>query len=439
MTTAYEPMDRDGERVTASAEGAAGAAGPVGAEVPYGSQSYYGPEVPYGSQTSYGSMPPPPPPPPPGWGGGGSSGQGGGHHSGPPRRSHRRMLAMGAGVAVLALAGGGTAWAAGGSSTLSTAQIAARTDPGLVDVTSTLGYQHGTAEGTGMVLTSSGEVLTNNHVVAGSTSVSVRDIGNGKTYKAKVVGYSDSKDIAVLKMVGASGLSTVSVGNSSAVSSGQRVVALGNAGGKGGTPSVATGKVTGTDDTITAEDQGDGALEHLADMISTNADIQPGDSGGPLLNTAGQVIGMDTAASSSSSNGYGTTAAQSTTAFSIPINNALSVASQIEAGKSSSSVHIGATAFLGVEVNPPSAGSSPAQSGSGVVIVGALPGTAAAQAGISAGDTVLSVGGQQVTSSSDLQHVIEEYHPGSKVTVQWADQYGGTHSATVTLTAGPTG
>ena len=247
----------------------------------------------------YGTEPPPPPPPPPPWPGdygwqpgpGPSYGQvpwadqqGAGH-----RKPRRRATMLVSGAAALGLLAGGSAWAVAsmtGSSTLSATEIAARTDPGLVDVISTLGYQHGTAEGTGMVLTSDGEVLTNNHVVAGSTSVKVRDIGNGKTYTAKVVGYSDTDDVAVLRLAGASGLSTVSLGNSDTVKVAQQVTALGNAEGKEGTPSVAAGTVTSLGNTITAEDSGDGAQEHLTDMIRTNADIEPGDSGGPLLNAA---------------------------------------------------------------------------------------------------------------------------------------------------------
>ena len=124
---------------------------------------------------------------------------------------------------------------------LSTTQISSRVDPGLVDVTSTLGYADATAKGTGIVLTSNGEILTNNHVINGATSVSVTDIGNGKTYKATVVGYDESQDVAVLQLTGASGLTVANTGNSSTVAVGNSVVALGNAGGTGGTPSVATG------------------------------------------------------------------------------------------------------------------------------------------------------------------------------------------------------
>ncbi|HKH89126.1 MAG TPA: trypsin-like peptidase domain-containing protein, partial [Acidimicrobiales bacterium] len=164
-----------------------------------------------------------------------------------------------------------------------------------MDVNTTLSYQSEQGAGTGMVLTSTGEVLTNNHVVEGATKISVTDIGNGKTYSAKVVGYDRSKDIAVLQLIGASGLQTVNLGNSSSVSVGEGVVAVGNANGAGGTPSYAGGAVTATNQSITATDQAGGDSEQLGGLIETNADVIPGDSGGPLVNASGQVIGMDTA------------------------------------------------------------------------------------------------------------------------------------------------
>jgi S1-C subfamily serine protease len=326
--------------------------------------------------------------------------------------------------------------ATAGSGPLTAAQIASQTDPALVDVISTVGYQHGTALGTGMVLTRNGEVLTNNHVVAGATSIKVRDVGNGRTYAAKVVGYSDSNDIAVLRLTGASGLRTVTTGDSGSVSVGQQVVALGNAEGKNGTPSVATGRVQQVGATITASDQGSGTTEQLTDMIRTSAGIQPGDSGGPLVSSSGKVVGMNTAASTSGAP-IGTTAAETTAAFSIPINKALSIAHQIEAGRSSATVHIGATAFLGVQVSQAQQGG--AAGSTGVTIEGTVPGTAAAAAGLSAGDTIISVGGHNVTSGSDLQQQVETHHPGDRVTIVWQDQSGQTHSTTVTLAQGPTG
>ena len=160
-----------------------------------------------------------------------------------------------------------------------------------------MAIQDATAKGTGIVLTSNGEILTNNHVINGATSVSVTDIGNGKTYKATVVGYDESHDIAVLQLSGASGLTTATTGDSSTVNVGDSVVALGNAGGAGGTPSVAAGAVTALNQSITASDESSGSSEQLTGLIETNADIQAGDSGGPLVNSHGQVIGIDTAAS----------------------------------------------------------------------------------------------------------------------------------------------
>jgi S1-C subfamily serine protease len=394
-----------------------------------------------------GLPPAPPPPPPPYWaawqsGWYGPGGPGYGAPAGQPQRpaKRRRGVIMAAAGTALALAAGGTAWAAvaaGGSAQLSTGAIASKTDAGLVDVISTLGYQHGTAEGTGMVLTSNGEVLTNNHVIDGSTSVKVRDIGNGRTYTAKVVGYSDSNDVAVLQLQGASGLSTVSIGSSSGLAPGQRIVALGNAEGRGGTPAVAAGKITGLGAAITAVDSGSGQQEHLTGMIQTNAGIEPGDSGGPLVNSSGQVVGMDTAASTSNSQEAGTTAAVQTTAFAIPISHAISVADQIEAGQASSTVHIGETAFLGVGVGSAQSGSQAGQAADGVPIEGVVAGTAAQRAGLTGGDTITSVGGNQTTSDASLQRVMAGYHPGNKVKVTWTNSLGQTESATLTLTSGP--
>ncbi len=360
--------------------------------------------------------------------------------AGPGQPRRRRGLILAAAGTALALAVGGSAWAAIGSASapLSANTIASKSDPGLVDINTTIDYGQAAAAGTGMVLTSNGEVLTNNHVIEGATSIKVRDIGNGNTYAAKVVGYSDTDDVAVLQLQGASGLATVSIGNSSGVAAGQRIVALGNAEGRGGTPAVATGSVTGLDAAITAQDEGDGTLEHLSNMIQTNAPIEPGDSGGPLLNASGQVIGMDTAASTD--NGEpGTTAAVTTTAFAIPISRAISLADQIEAGTASSTVHIGETAFLGVAVSTQSSQEGFGQTSTGAPIEGVVRNTPAAQIGLATGDTITAIGGHQVAAASDLQGVIQQYRPGDKVSVTWTDQSGQSHTASVTLATGPAG
>ena len=389
---------------------------------------------------------------PGGYGPGGYGSGPGGYGSGPGesggRHRRRRFILAGASfgaAAALTIAGLGAANAFG-ATTLTTAQIASKVDPGLVDVVSTLGYQNGEAAGTGQVLTSTGEVLTNNHVIDGATSVKVRDIGNGRTYTAKVVGYNKTKDVAVLQMQNASGLQTVSL-SSAGVQAGQKVVAVGNALGKGGTPSVATGKVTATGRTITASDEDAGNAEQLHGLIQTNAGIQPGDSGGPLLNTSGDVVGMNTAASSNiSTTAFGSQSQQpATQAFAIPITEATSIASQIEAGQASSTVHIGATAFLGVEVSPESGaggfggfgnGDGSSTSG-GATVAGVVNGSAAAQAGLAQGDVITSVAGHTIASSTDVSSALAAHHPGDKISLSWTDQSGQSQTATVTLGSGP--
>jgi S1-C subfamily serine protease len=439
----------------------------------------------------------------------GHPGEYAGQGDGRGRRSwrHHALIAGASAAAAGMVIAGLAATDAMAATALTTPQIAAKVDPGLVDVVTTLGYQSGKAAGTGMVLTSTGEVLTNNHVIDGATSIKATDIGNGRTYAAKVVGYDKTHDVAVLQLQNASGLQTVTL-SSAGAQSGQKVVALGNALGKGGTPSVVSGRITGLSQSITASDQGAGDSEQLTGMISHNAPIQPGDSGGPLANTEGEVIGMNTAASDSSSSGSPSQSSQAQTAtqaFAIPITRASSIAGQIEAGTPSSTVHIGATAFLGVETSPSGTGSfggnipgfggsggnipgfggsggnipgfggnggdipgfggsfpgfggdiggyiggstgggstgggstgGGSTGGGGVAISGVVSGSAAAQAGLTAGDQITSVAGHTVTSSSEIQSVLGNYHPGNKISISWTDQSGQSHTATVTLSAGP--
>jgi len=378
----------------------------------------------------------------------------------PPKRHHgRTMLGLTATAIVAAGAGAGAAIGlsngstSGGSATstsqqmLTTSQIASRVDPGIVDVTSTLGFQNATAKGTGIVLTSNGEILTNNHVINGATSVNVTDVGNGKTYKATVVGYDESHDIAVLQLSGASGLTTATTGDSSTVKVGDGVVALGNAGGAGGTPAVAAGSVTALNQSITASDESSGSSEQLTGLIETNADIQAGDSGGPLVNSHAQVIGIDTAASSSFQfggnggnggfgggfgNGGSGSSGSATQGFAIPINTALSIAKQIEGGQGSSTVHVGPTAFLGLEIAGTNQGFS-----QGVQLAGTQSGTPAAEAGLGQGDVVTALDGKSVSTGTDITEILVGHHPGDKVSIAWTDTGGQSHTATLTLGTGP--
>jgi S1-C subfamily serine protease len=307
------------------------------------------------------------------------------------------------------------------------AAIAAKVDPALVDINSTFSYQSAQGAGTGIVLTSNGEVLTNNHVIDGATKISVTDVGNGKTYGATVVGYDPVHDIAVLQLQDASGLQTAKLADSSQAAVGESVVAIGNAGGTGGTPSSAGGSITALSQSITASDDLDGTSEQLSGLIETNADVQPGDSGGSLVNSAGQVIGMDTAAS----DGLSFQSAE-TQGYAIPIDQALATAQQIEAGGGSSDVHVGETALLGVLV---SASGDEVTAGADVSAV--VSGDPAADAGLAAGDVITSLGGQSVASGSALSRALISYHPGNRVQIGWTDTSGQSHTASVTLGSGP--
>jgi len=453
MSNPFEP--RDPEQ----------AGGPQGGS---GSSSGQG-QVPYGYPSPQGY------PTAPGYAGGSwyAGGPGYGEPPMPPRRNHKRGLivtgavALATGAALGGLIGSMNHGVAGtvtatSKTALSSSEIASRVDPALVDVVATDGDEGATSAGTGIALSSNGVVLTNNHVIEGATSIKVTDIGNGKTYTATVVGYDATHDVAVIQLQGASGLTTASLGDSSTVQTGDNVVALGNAGGAGGTPSVATGTVTALNQSITASDELSGVSEQLTGLIETNADIQPGDSGGSLVNSYGQVIGMDTAAGSNYQM-QGQSGQSAEQAYAIPINDALSIAKQIEAGTATSDIHIGATAFLGLEIGSSSSSNGSSGSGgfggfggssgfggfggqgsqgsqgstSGVTIAGTLSGSPAANAGITEGDTITAIGGQSVASAEDIAHALVKYHPGDSISISWVDQSGQSQTATVTLVSGP--
>jgi S1-C subfamily serine protease len=297
---------------------------------------------------------------------------------------------------------------------------------GVVVINTDLAYQDNAAAGTGMVLTSSGEVLTNNHVISGATTIKVVVPKTDHSYTARVVGYDRTADVALLRLKGASNLKTVSI-SSANLSIGSTVTALGNAGGDGKITSAA-GTVTGLDKSITASDAG-GASEQLTGLIETNAGVEPGDSGGPLVNSQGQVVGMDTAASAH----FGFQSVAATEAYAIPIAKALTVAHAISSGNASATVHIGATAFLGVEVQSVAAHAS----ASGAVIASVVSGGPAASAGLAAGDVITAIDGHTVSSPSAVPGLVLTKKPGAMITVAYLDQSGTSHAASVTLGSGP--
>ncbi|WP_081416302.1 S1C family serine protease [Gryllotalpicola ginsengisoli] len=371
----------------------------------------------------------------PGYGFSGGSGQSGFGDSGSSGGSSGSSGSSG---------GGSTSQGQTGTTTSETqTEATADQQQGIVLIDTTLGYESSEAAGTGMVLTSSGEVLTNNHVIEGATSISVEIPTTGKTYTATVVGTDATDDVAVLQLKDASGLTTADLDTAGDVHVGDDVIGVGNAGG-GGELLAAEGEVTALDQSITTEAEGSVASESLTGLIETDAAIEAGDSGGPLYDADGEVIGMDTAAAASG-------AAQG---YAIPIDDALSIAEKIVAGQSGDGIVIGYPAFLGVEITDDSAESGSAAGGfgasagssaqfgdsstvAGAQIAGVVSGGPAAAAGLEAGDVITALDGQAISSSDDLTAALAEHEPGDRVTVTWTDTAGASHTATVTLTEGP--
>ena len=355
------------------------------------------------------------------------------------------------------------------SAPLNPQAVQKQVDPGLVDIVSNLKYDGETAEGTGMVISSSGLVLTNNHVIDGATIVRANLVtSSDQAYSARVLGYDATHDVALLQLQGASGLTPVSSGNSSQVRLGTPVLALGNAEGHGGTKPAA-GIITALDRSIQASDEGSDSTENLNHMLQTNARIEQGDSGGALANNAGQVIGMITAANTSNSS---QSSSGGTLGFAIPINSALAIARQIAAGHPSAAVHIGLPGFLGVQVatsdssDPRQQAADAAQGGrngrtsagtgscstssqqsgvparvapiaAGALIVGVLCNSVAQAAGLVPGDVITSVSGQPVTTPGSLTTITGQSHPGDVVSVLWVSLDGVEHTTRMRLDAGP--
>ena len=294
--------------------------------------------------------------------------------------------------------------------------IAALVNPAIVDINTVT--TSGQAAGTGQILTSDGEVLTNNHVVDGSTSISVSIQGRSTIYKAHVIGVAPARDVALIQIEGVSGLPTVNIAGSSSVKVGDPVVAIGNALGAGGAPSVTTGNVTALDQTITAS-EGGAQSEQLVGMIESNAPIQPGDSGGAIVNSAGQVVGMITAGDV-----QGLSSQTSTVNYSVPTDTAIQYVNKIRSGEASSEIVYGQVGFMGVSVKD--------GSGSGALVVTVQPGSPADSAGIVPGAVISKVGGTTITNSASLGTAIRSHKSGDRVSVTWTDQRG-THTTTMTL------
>lgn len=309
---------------------------------------------------------------------------------------------------------------------------------GVVDITTTLAYGGGSGAGTGFVLDASGRVLTANHVIDGASDIKVQVNGSGPRYDAAVVGRDESSDVALLQLDGAPSLQAAALGDSSTVSPGDEVVAVGNALGKGRLSSVQ-GTVVSLNQTVTVSDMDGANAKTLRGLIQTTAPLQPGDSGGPLLDAAGKVVGVDTAASTSPSGRFDRYGAVS---FAIPINTAMAVAARVEKdGSGATTVPASQGALLGVQVL--SVADALAQVGyeapvrNGAVVVDVGTGTPAEGAGLEAGDVIVSIDGKRLAAPDALSSSMLAHKGGDKVQIGWVDPDGASHSASVRLAAAP--
>jgi serine protease Do len=286
--------------------------------------------------------------------------------------------------------------------------------------------------GTGMILTSDGLILTNNHVIAGGGTITVIT-SDGKQYKGTVVAANTTQDYAFVR-IGATGLKPVSLGDSSAVQIGQGVVAIGNALGQFSN-TVTSGIISGEGRPVTASDDGSSdsttSSENLQDLFQTDAAINPGNSGGPLVNLAGQVIGMDTAVAGNAQN----------IGFAIPINE---IKSAVASVKSSGTIQ---RPYLGVRyepITPDVVASQNLSVNQGALVIGdsadaaVVAGSPADKAGIKSGDIITKVGSQTIDSNHSLTSLIANYKPGDKVTLTIL-RNGKTQTVAVTVGTAPSG
>ncbi len=306
--------------------------------------------------------------------------------------------------------------------------ILERVEPAVVSI-STRGFSSesffnlapGQGSGTGMVLSSDGDVLTNAHVVAGASRIEVKLGTGGRTYPATLVGSDPSADIALLKIQGASNLATVTLGRSSDLQVGDEVVAIGHALALPGGPTVTTGIVSALDRTLS---RGPERLEHL---IQTDAAINPGNSGGPLVNAAGEVVGMNTAVIQQA--GFGGDAQN--IGFAIASDTIRPIVDDLRQGgtRASSRAFLGVTTYT---VDDYARRSFNLQVREGALIVDVTAGTPAEAAGLRPGDVITDIGGDEITSSDDLSAAIRKRQPGDRVEVRW-QRGSDERSTTVTL------
>jgi putative serine protease PepD len=284
--------------------------------------------------------------------------------------------------------------------------ILAKVEPAVVriDVTATDAINSQSGIGTGFIVDSSGIIVTNAHVANAETATAARQLvvtlADGDSVRGRVLGEDMTQDIAVIK-IDRTGLPTVQLGNSDSLQVGDAVVAIGNALGIAGSPTVTTGIVSGLGRTV-----GIAGTETLVDAIQTDAAINPGNSGGPLVDINGRVIGMNTAiADPGSANNVG---------FAISISSAKPVIDALRAGRKPQ------IAFMGVQtetVTPSLVAQAHLVAKVGAYVALVSAGQGAARAGVRRGDVMIVVDGRRVTSNNDVLRIVREHRPGDKLSV----------------------
>jgi S1-C subfamily serine protease len=297
---------------------------------------------------------------------------------------------------------------------------AGQVEPAVARIDTEIHYQNAVGNGTGIVLDLGGQVLTNFHVVAGADRITVSVVG--RAFPAHLVGYDRRRDVAVLQLLGAGGLPVAPIGDSAALVEGEPVVAIGNAQGSNAPLTHEVGTVTGFGREVSAEDTLTGSKDELTGLIEFAAPVVAGDSGGPVVNGGGQVVGITTAASVNFRMGPGGKG------FAIPINDAMAIANQIRSGAASDSVHIGPPVLLGVGVR-----TAPSE-GPGVLVADVLRGGPADQAGLVSGDFLTSLDGTPLDSATALTYVLDRHYPGDVIDLTWIDASGQQRIGKVALT-----
>src|SRR5664280_1160231 len=378
--------------------------------------------------------------------------------AGPPSGTHRlppwRQRAVGTATLVAVALGGGATGAAvtaryvGGRTTTVTtsatpagltgtssapteplAQVAAAVQPSVVSVTVTT--SSGGDEGSGVILRSDGTILTNNHVVeaaasAGAGGITVK-FANGKTADASIVGRDPATDLAIIRAKDVSGLTPATLGSTSTVHVGDTVLAIGSPLGLEG--SVSAGIVSALHRTVnlgSSQSPSPGRLPQrsqasaaaVGDAVQTDAAINPGNSGGPLVDDQGRVIGINTAIASLGSSSASGQSGNIGVGFAIPVDEARTVADQLMTGQTP------AHAVLGVSITD--------NTGGGALVGTVAPGSAAAAAGLRAGDVITALDDTAVGGADDLTAAVRTHKPGDRVTIHFTRD-GAAQTTAVTM------